>query len=72
MERNGVKRRATVAELVEELRVTEELLKARQGVLDAIPECRAHGRGCVPHALEWIAQAKRAIQHPRKLRRRSS
>lgn len=77
MERNGVTR--TVDELLEELRVTDELLKARQGVLDAIPACPVHGAGCVPHALEWVQQArefidsaKMSIARGRRLRRRSS
>ena len=43
-----------------ELTVTDELLADRQRVLDAIPECPAHG-ACVPHALAWIAQAKTAL-----------
>lgn len=45
--------------LEQELQVTEALLAERQKLLDAIPECPAHG-ACVPHALEWIEAAKRA------------
>ena len=48
---------ARIGKLEEELRVTEELLAERQRVLDAIPACPAHGP-CVPHALEWIKNAK--------------
>lgn len=40
-----------------DLQVTERLLNERQRLLDAIPECAAHGK-CVPHALEWIEKAK--------------
>ena len=38
-----------------ERRTDDALLKERNRVLDAIPECSKHGRQCVPHALEWIA-----------------
>jgi hypothetical protein len=41
-----------------ELKVTEELLEERQRVLDAIPDCKLHGRNCVPHAIEWIEKQK--------------
>lgn len=44
------------AELEKELKITDGLLTERQRVLDAIPECKAHGRNCVPNALEWIAK----------------
>lgn len=43
--------------LMKELSVTDELLKERQKLLDAIPECAPHGK-CVPHALEWIEKMK--------------
>lgn len=43
--------------LKQELGVTDKLLTERQRVLDAIPECEAHGP-CVTHALEWIADVK--------------
>ena len=42
-----------------ELYVTEQLLEERQRVLDAIPECPAHGRNCVPHAIDWINKMKK-------------
>ena len=41
----------------DELKVTESLLKERQQLLDAIPECPEHGK-CVSFALEWIEMAK--------------
>ena len=46
------------AELEEELTITDKLLAERQKVLDAIPECQSHGKGCIPNALEWIAKQK--------------
>ena len=53
---------AEVIELIEEIkgdvRNMEALLRERQRVLDAIPECPLHGHDCVPHALDWIAKAK--------------
>lgn len=42
-----------ITKLKNELKVTDELLNDRQLLLDAIPECEAHGK-CVPHALDWI------------------
>lgn len=51
--------KAQVAALTEELRVTDEILKGRESVLAAIPECPVHG-SCVPHALEWIKGAEQA------------
>jgi len=47
-----------VLELEKELLVTEQILADRQRVLDAIPECDAHGGNCVPNALEWIERMK--------------
>ncbi len=46
-----------VKELEEELMVSDKLLRDRDKLLEAIPECPAHGK-CVPHALEWISQVK--------------
>jgi hypothetical protein len=48
---------AKIKELEAELKVTDELLKDRDALLAAIPECPAHGK-CVPHAIEWIEQVK--------------
>lgn len=45
------------ADLKQELEVTDKLLNERQRVLDAIPECKSHGK-CVPHAIEWIEEMK--------------
>lgn len=41
--------------LVAYIQNSEELLQERERVLDAIPKCPEHGRQCVPHALDWIA-----------------
>lgn len=43
--------------------VLEKLLNERQRLLDAIPECVAHGK-CVPAALEWIESMKVTRQDP--------
>lgn len=48
---------ARIVELEAELKLTDELLKDRDVLLAAIPECPAHGK-CVPHAIEWIEQVK--------------
>ena len=47
----------TTSEIEEELRVCETLLEGRDALLEAIPECKVHGK-CIPSALEWIAKAK--------------
>jgi hypothetical protein len=52
-----------LAELKEELRITDDLLTARMRVMDAIPECPAHGGNCVPHALEWIEKEKATLNY---------
>jgi len=52
----------TYKELEKELKITDNLLNERQRVLEAIPECRKHGKGCVYHALEWIEEAKAAMR----------
>jgi hypothetical protein len=49
---------ARIEELSAEVSVSNGLLRDRQKVLDAIPECVAHG-SCVPHALDWIDSAKK-------------
>jgi hypothetical protein len=40
-----------------EIAVTDKLLADRQRVLDAVPECPAHGP-CVPFAIQWITNMK--------------
>lgn len=49
---------ARIEELSAEASTSHTLLRERQKVLDAIPECVAHG-SCVPHALDWIDSAKK-------------
>ena len=44
-------------DLKHELEITDKILAERQRVLDAIPECKTHGK-CVPHAIEWIEEMK--------------
>lgn len=51
-----------VAELEEELSVSDKLLRHREQLLNAIPDCPVHGQGCVSHALEWIEKAKLVMQ----------
>lgn len=46
--------KARIAELTEELAVTDKLLNERNRVMDAIPPCSDHGSQCVPHAIEWV------------------
>ena len=45
----------------QELRVTDDALKARQEVLDAIPCCQTHG-SCIPHALQWIKDVQAKLE----------
>lgn len=47
----------SLAELQEELRITDKLLEGREQVLRAVPACPAHGNACIPHALEWLQRA---------------
>ncbi len=46
-----------IKRLKKELALSDVLLKDRSKLLEAIPQCPAHGP-CVPHALEWISQVK--------------
>ena len=46
-----------IEELEAELEISDGLLKDRDRLLNAIPQCVAHGP-CVPHAIEWINQVK--------------
>lgn len=46
-----------IKELEAELAVSDKLLKDRDALLEAIPQCPAHGK-CVPHAIEWVEQVK--------------
>ena len=45
-------------QLKAELEVTERLLAIANTVLHEIPECPAHGKSCVPHAIDWIRKAR--------------
>jgi hypothetical protein len=54
--------RAKRNDLEAELKVTDELLRDRQRVLDAIPPCPVHGP-CIPHALAWIERAKAMMEN---------
>lgn len=47
--------RAELARLREEVEVSDRIIAERQRLLDAFPECEAHGR-CVPHAIEYLAR----------------
>jgi hypothetical protein len=49
---------AEIARLKAELEVTNGLLEERDKLLRAIPECDIHGP-CIPHAMEWIAEARK-------------
>ena len=42
----------------EKIEVLDKLLAERNRLLEAIPECQAHGDKCVPHAIEWVNQSK--------------
>jgi len=47
------------------LDVTDKLLTECDRVLDAIPECPAHGPQCVPHAIEWIEDMQAELKRLR-------
>ena len=46
-----------IEELRADLRVADEIAKARMDVLELIPECELHGNQCVPNAKTWVRQA---------------
>lgn len=46
--------RLRVGEIVGLLRVHEQLLRQRQGLLDLLPDCPTHGPDCIPHMMEWV------------------
>src|SRR5688572_1407089 len=48
-------------ELQEEVDVDNKLLDERNRLLAAIPECPEHG-ACVPHAIEWVENAKALVE----------
>lgn len=52
--------------LKEELDITNSILRERQKLLDAIPECEVHGK-CVPHAIEWIESMIQVISKNEQL-----
>jgi len=47
-----------IIKLKEEIAIDERLLKRYDTLLTIIPECPRHGGGCIPHASEWIENAK--------------
>lgn len=47
--------------LESELQVVNRLLLDKQHVLDLIPPCEIHGTTCLPHAADWIIDAKRKL-----------
>lgn len=50
----------TESDTVKELKLTNQRVASLEHLLDAIPECPAHGKGCIPYAMEWIDKAKAA------------
>lgn len=51
----------------EEIEVIDKLLAEQYKVIDAIPPCILHGNRCVPHAIEWVSEAKIVIGRQEKL-----
>lgn len=47
-----------IQRLEEEIEIDNKLIAERSRVLEAIPECTAHGSNCVPNALSWIKAHK--------------
>jgi hypothetical protein len=52
---------ATDEEKAEEMWLDQRRIGTLEHILSAIPSCPAHGEGCIPYALEWIAKAKEAM-----------
>ena len=61
-----VEKDAEIATIREELRVTDQLLTERDRLLKSVPECKAHGDQCVPHAIEWVQSAAGEIARLRE------
>jgi len=57
-----VQRRKEIERQEAEAKVTDQLLETRLALVNAIPDCPAHGPQCVSHAVEWVEniQAKNA------------
>lgn len=53
--------------LKNELDITNSILRERQKLLDAIPECEVHGK-CVPHAIEWVESMIQVISENSQLK----
>jgi len=49
-----------IAELKREIELDNERIADLKRVIDAVPECNAHGE-CVPNAVQWIQNAKKEI-----------
>lgn len=41
-----------------EIAIDDQLLTTRKRLTDAIPERPAHGPECIPHAVEWVSDAR--------------
>jgi hypothetical protein len=47
-----------IAELEQEIRISEKIIEERNRLLNDCPPCPVHGEGCVPHAREWLQELK--------------
>jgi len=47
-----------IEQLEEKLQKYEQELQLMKLILVEIPECKAHGKGCVPHAIGWVKKMK--------------
>lgn len=49
-------------QLLDELKVTDELLDKRNALLDQLPPCPSHGLQCLPWLREWFKACQYIIQ----------
>lgn len=56
-----------LAEVREELEITDKLLADRDRLLAVIPACPQHGAQCVPHAIQWVQAALQALGAAEKM-----
>jgi len=47
-----------IRQLEKEIYIDEKLLEENDRLLNIIPECKMHGKRCIPHAIEYIKKLK--------------
>jgi len=45
-------------EIADSIAIMERRIENKERILDALPDCPTHGRGCLTHSIEWIEKVK--------------